>query len=365
MDQTIPIVVSEGTPYQRGYHLGSSERARVRHTVHAYMVLFRAAGLRREAVLGEADRFLPVIEDYAPHLVEEMRGIAEGSGHDPREIAALNCRTELLYAVGGRTECTAVGAAPHAAADGHVRLAQNWDWHPSLRGALVLWAIRRPDGPDLLTLTEAGMVGKIGVNAAGLALAVNLLTSDADHPGPAIPMHVVLRRVLEAAGSADEAAALIAAAPRCSSCNHLLADRRGGLVDVEATPRGVVELRAASGILTHANHCLDPQLATRDSCARDTPETLARGRRAADLAGEGPLDDAAPRRFLADHQSVPKAICRHARPEEPFAEQSATIASLIIDLTAGTLDLADGPPCTAAYRTVQLADYLRVPAGVQ
>ena len=66
----------------------------------------------------------------------------------------------------------------------------------------MLWVIHRADGPDLLTLTEAGMVGKIGANAHGLAMVVNLLTSDADHPGPALPMHVILRNVLEDAGSA-------------------------------------------------------------------------------------------------------------------------------------------------------------------
>ena len=33
--------------------------------------------------------FMPSIAHYTPHLLEEMRGIAEGAGHDLREIIAI------------------------------------------------------------------------------------------------------------------------------------------------------------------------------------------------------------------------------------------------------------------------------------
>jgi isopenicillin-N N-acyltransferase like protein len=164
-DRQIPLVVSEGTPFARGLHLGRVQAERVAHSVSAYLELFKArAGLDHAGVLNTAERFIPTIGAYAPHLLEEMRGMAEGSGHDLRAIVAINCRTELMYGV-PFGECTSIGVTPEASADGHVRLAQNWDWKVSLAGALVLWAIRRDDGPDVLTLTEAGMVGKIGANA--------------------------------------------------------------------------------------------------------------------------------------------------------------------------------------------------------
>lgn len=118
----------------------------------------------------------------------------------------------------------------------------------TLAGALVLWAIRRDDGPDLLTLTEAGMIGKIGVNASGFAMCVNLLTSDLDTGQAAVPMHIILRRVLEAAHSVEEAIALIGPARRQTSCNHLIADRGGHLADVEATPFGIQVLWPTHGV---------------------------------------------------------------------------------------------------------------------
>ncbi|HEY7349053.1 MAG TPA: C45 family peptidase [Ktedonobacterales bacterium] len=359
-DRQIPLVVSEGVPYARGLHLGRAQAQRVNQTVSAYRELFKArAGLDHAGVLNTAERFIPLIRAYAPHLLEEMRGIAEGAGHDLREIVAINSRTELMYGV-PFGECTSLGVTPEASSDGHMRLAQNWDWKPPLAGALVLWAIRRDDGPDVLTLTEAGMVGKIGVNASGFAMCVNLLTSDLDTGQAAVPMHIILRRVLEEAHGVDEAIALIGAAKRQTSCNHLIADRGGHLADVEATPFGRQVLSPTRGVLAHANHCLDGELALHDRYVRDQPETLARSQRATLLAEEPPIDEARLRSILSDHATAPNSICLHVQTDLPPDQQDESIASLIFDLTAGTLDIADGPPCQYPYRRLMLGDHIRI-----
>jgi len=362
LDRRTPIITSEGDAYARGRSLGRAVPARVRRTVEAYLGLCAYhAGLDRARVLDEAARFIPAIEGLTPALLEEMRGIADGAGCDLREIVAINARTDLLHGVARRPECTAVAVAPPASADGHVRIAQNWDWFAVLAGTTVLWALRRDDGPDVLTFTEAGIVGKIGVNAAGLGLCVNLLMSDADHPGPAAPMHVILRHVLDTARSVDAAVALIAATPRCTSCNHLLADRAGALADVEATPRGYRVARPAAGTLAHANHCAADDLVAGDCGARDYPETVARGARAAALTRDRPIDEGAVRAILSDHATAPGSICLHADLDRPAEEQEESVASIICDLTAGTLDLADGPPCLSTYHRVAVANYLRRP----
>lgn len=359
VDRNIPLVVSTGSPYERGLQLGRSASGRVAHTVAAYLIRFRAqAGLRRDAVLAQGERFIPAIERYAPELLDEMRGIADGAEYDLREIVAINARTELLYGLPARAECTALGADARASADGHVRVGQNWDWHPALAGGLVLWAIRRDEGHDVVTLTEAGMVGKIGANAAGLALCVNLLTGDADHAGPAAPMHVILRHVLDTARTVDEAIAVLAAAGRCTSCNQLLGDRDGNLADVESTPAGQAVFLPEAGILVHTNHCLEPEFAAADRYVRDNPETLARRQRARELA-EAPLSEAGFLAVLADHATAPGSICCHVRHDRPAEERAESIASIVFDLTAGTLDLADGPPCSFPYRRMVLADLLR------
>ena len=359
MNRHIPLVISEGTPFARGLHLGRTQAERVGHTITAYMQFFaHMSGLDRAAVFAHAERFLPVISGYAPHLLEEMRGIAEGAGRDLREIIAINARTELMYGITQPAECTSIGISPAASADGHIRLAQNWDWRPSLAGALILWVLHHDDGPDLLTLTEAGMVGKIGINAAGLAMCINLLTSDTDHAGPAVPMHIILRRVLEQACSVEEAIAFIGAAERCTSCFHLLTDHSGTLAGVEATPAGQHVLRAVGGVLTHTNHCISTDLFAYDSYAREYPETLARGERAQSLAQAQAIDEQYLHTILADHATSPGSICLHVQPELPLEEAHESIASIIFDLSAGTVDLAEGPPCVYPYHRLSLHNYL-------
>lgn len=355
MERHIPLIISEGGPFERGFHFGKSQQERVQHTVSAYMRLFEGfAGLGRGAVFEQAERFMAAIASFAPHLLEEVRGIAEGAQCDTREIIAINARTELMYGITNRPECTSIAVSGAASADGHTRVAQNWDWHPSLIGALVLWLVKRDDGPDLLTLTEAGIVGKIGINDAGLAMCINLLRSDGDSGGPAAPMHIILRRVLEECHTVDEAIALLEKTPRCTSCNHMLADRGGSIADVEATPAGQWVHRPQKGLLTHANHCTAPVLASRDRYVRENPETYERDSRMQTLATSHPVSESDLRAMLADHATAPFSICLHNDADWSFIEQGESIASIIIDVTTRTLDLADGPPCEHGYQRYSL-----------
>ncbi|MGH2493207.1 MAG: C45 family autoproteolytic acyltransferase/hydrolase [Ktedonobacteraceae bacterium] len=359
MERYIPVVISVGEPFARGLHLGRSEKGRVQHTVNAYMRIFENfAGLSHEAVFKQAERFMPAIASFAPHLLEEIRGIAEGAQCDVREIVAINARTELMYGVTHRPECTSIAISAAASADGHTRVAQNWDWHPSLVGTLVLWLIKRSDGPDVLTLTEAGIVGKMGINSVGLAMCINLLRSDSDSSGPAAPMHIILRRVLEECRDVDEAIELIVNTRRCTSCNHMLADRSGAIADVEATPTGQWVHHPEHGILTHTNHCTNPVLASQDRYAREYPETRERDSRMQMLAKARPITESHLRAMLADHATSPYSICLHNDADWSFIEQSESIASVIIDATGETLDVADGPPCEHGYQRYSLNQHM-------
>ena len=114
----------------------------------------------------------------------ELQGSANGAGVDVRELLAVNARTELTS---GRHECSVIGA-------GDV-LAQNWDWHPDLQESTVLWIVRE-NGGWFATLTEAGMLAKIGMNDAGLGVCLNLLRCSTDGGLDGTPIHLLMRRTL-------------------------------------------------------------------------------------------------------------------------------------------------------------------------
>ena len=110
---------------------------------------------------------------------------------------------------------------------------------------------RRGDDPAVLTLTEAGLLAKIGFNEAGIGLVTNFLLSDRRRFG--MPIHVTRRKVL-ATRSLEAAIAAITDVERAHSANYLLGSADGRAVNVEAWPEATALLEPEDGVLAHANH---------------------------------------------------------------------------------------------------------------
>jgi isopenicillin-N N-acyltransferase-like protein len=356
--ERFPFVRIQGSPRECGRQVGERTADLIRFNLDTYWRLFQElAGLGRSAVIEQASSFLEPIRTCDPHLLEEMRGIAEGANVTLGEIVALNCRTEFLSAakVPFRDECTAVFAGPEATADGHTLLAQNWDWAEILRGGMILLQISQPDRPTILTLTEAGMVGKIGFNSAGVGVCTNFLLHDSRRHG--VPFHVILREALNAP-RLGVAAAAVYRQQRADSGNYLLAHAAGEAINLEATPFTVAFQHPFRGLLVHTNHFLAPRLQAGDHGILESDNTLLRYGRARRLleADIGRITIDTLKQLFQDHFNHPTAICRHSDPELPVVERNVTLASIIIDLTVGEAHIACGEPCLSPYYSVQLDD---------
>jgi isopenicillin-N N-acyltransferase-like protein len=235
-------------------------------------------------------------------------------------------------------------------------LGQNWDWHTAVEPQPVLLHIQQPEKPEILTLVEAGQVGKIGLNSAGLGVCLNFLSHE--HRGQGLPVHVILRQML---GCDDLGRAIHAAygVPRGGAANVLLAHGAGDILDLELTPADVDFLYAEDGWLVHANHFESVRLRGGDTGIQFSMSTLARAARARRLlsadAARGRVSVETYRALLRDHAYGAYAICRHADPAEPPLQQTATRASLIMDLTARTMHLAAGQPCQENYQAYSLS----------
>jgi isopenicillin-N N-acyltransferase-like protein len=57
--------------------------------------------------------------------------------------------------------------------------------------------------------------------------------------------------------------------------------------------------------------------------------------------------------ILSDHSNYPKSVCKH--PDPVHNPDVQTVASVVIDLTAGELHVRPGHPCAAPTTTVALA----------
>lgn len=359
----IPHIELTGTPHQRGVAYGDAAASRVRRSVEAYRSVFSAlAGWDWDRVVDEAMRYEPAIEAFGPSYLEEMKGIAEGADLEYGDILAINTRTEVMFAAKarkatGRGECSAFGVLPSRSADGHLLIGQNWDWLVHCFDTVVILEVEQEDLPNYLTVVEAGLLAKTGMNSAGLGVVTNALVTTDDRGEPGIPYHVMLRALMDAT-TLSAALATLQAGNRSSSANYLIGHRDGVCLDVEAAPGDfsrIFLLQPDDGMLLHTNHFISPRFDGTDVSIWAMPDSPVRLQRLQSLVDghAEPIDVQTVGAWLGDHVNYPAGVCCHPDTTLPETEQDATVVSAIMDVTEGRMWIADGHPCTAPFRVLE------------
>jgi isopenicillin-N N-acyltransferase-like protein len=376
-----PHVRVTGSAEQRGRQYGEQARDRVQRSVSAYRDVFASmVGWDWPTVRREAARFEGPIAAFNPSYLAEMRGIAEGAGIGFTDVLAINVRTEVMFAAKARqaasagrrpAECSSFAVAPAPGQPGATLVGQNWDWLPHSAETVVVLEARQDDGPDFVTVVEAGLLAKTGMNAAGLGLVTNALVTADDLGEPGLPYHVLLRAILDCENVSDAITSLQAGF-RSSSANYLLAHRDGVAIDVEGSPGDFARLYflypeaahpGGEPILLHTNHFLADRFAGKDVSVwvmPDSPVRLQRLRAGAQAAAE--LSLATFRGLLSDHANYPSGVCCHPDPRMAPEDQGMTVTSVLMDLRAGRMWVSDGNPCTAPYRELDYSGFLAWPA---
>jgi isopenicillin-N N-acyltransferase-like protein len=370
-----PHLLLRGTARERGLQYGRQAQPRIARSIALYREVFgHMARLTWSDAVAAAKVYVPSIESFAPQCMEEMQGIAQGADVALGDILALNARSELMFsataagAAAGPGECSSLAVLPEASANGHTLLAQNWDWLPAAAETSVVIEVHRDDGPNYITVAEAGHLAKVGINSAGLGACTNTLVSQCDQGCVGVPYHVLLRKLMDAT-SISAATRMVLQAQRAFSGNFLLAHRDGLAVNIESSsggPEGVRTQFATGGLLAHTNHFLDSDLRTGDARVNLHPGTLFR----LDVARRGLHGGAVSvdriKSILRDHKNHPESVCWHPDPAKLPIEQRLTVASVIMDLDAGELLFTAGPPCESDYSSVMLEQsigYQRPQAG--
>ena len=373
-----PVIDVEGDAFVRGRLHGTLARPQIARSIATYARLFAYCGIDWNAAQQRAMRYRDTVGNLDAALLEEIEGIAAGAGVAVAEILALNARTEILppsypgepsphwqqvqeinrgAGIPDWGECTALAVQPARSATQGTLLGQNWDWLGTQRAAVVLLRIRDPDGSACLAFTEAGMLAKIGLNAHGLGLCLNLMRSRADGQRPGVPVHVLLRALLKRR-SVGEAIQLASSVTHGASSNVLCADRTGDAASLELAPSGVEVVRPEEGVVCHTNHFLlpagqageaprAPTLSTEQRLARI--QVLARERR--EPIGVGDLQA-----MLRDESEGSMSICRHPDVQLPREARVETVASVVMELARGVMHVAPDVPSKVAFRAVALSE---------
>lgn len=216
----------------------------------------------RHRCLRLAAAHLPVQERWAPEVHAEFMALAEGLEVSPAELLIGNGYTDFIDVLRAEVAegagCTSFIATGQATADGLTYVGQSWDMHVFAEPHMRVFRRRPERGPGWVTLTTAGCLSLIGLSEAGIAVGnTNVVPTDAK-PGA---MYLAMIHQALRAGEPLAARAAITDAPRASGHYYYLADAEGHAWGIETTGTRHAQLAVPDGLLVHANHYHDPDLA--------------------------------------------------------------------------------------------------------
>lgn len=327
-----------GGPREQGRAHGEMFRGEIGSLAEIRLYLSgQMSGGTRQAVLHSARQHLPVLERYDPALAEELVGIAEGAALDPALVLVLNHYTDLrdLELGGEHRGATSDGcSAVYARTLSGAVTGQTWDMHATSVPYVVMLRVPAHEArPAAWIMSLTGCLGIAGMNARGLALCVNNLSSSDARVG--VVWSALVRRAL-AQSTAAAARDLMLEAPFGSGRHFLLVDREEAYgIEASGTRRAVVfsgEVRD----YVHTNHCLDPVIAACTVVVAGAT-TFDRYRFLRDALDRAPIESAAQLwTLLGSTEGYPRSVCSNqATPENPHG--AATCAGLVMTPATGEI----------------------------
>jgi isopenicillin-N N-acyltransferase-like protein len=338
-----PIYKARGTHRELGRQHGEQAARQIR----AHIEMMRARPkLSEEQFRQRVSRFQPMFERHCPHLLEEMRGLAEGSGVTLEEAMLCSIRGDLGNASGAG--CTSYAIGRNGTAQREVLGGQNADLSSRMIPLAYVLHLQPQNKPEVLIWTFGGMLGYHGMNSAGVAHFSNALSG-----GPrarfGMPEYVYERMMLEC-GTTEEAIDILRRLPVASNENFMICDRHGSIADAESTTAGPEVLRdGGAGFLAHTNHFLCDRYSTQENLRVSLADSIPRQKRIDALIksryGSIVVEDL--KRFLSDHSGHPTSICRHS-------DDMQTVASMIAEPARRCMHVARGNPCQQRYVTYSM-----------
>lgn len=356
-----PRIIASGTPYEIGVAHGKGAKEQIGVSIENYKAMFwDYSNISWDTACRYAKTFISTIEKYDPDYINEIQGIADGSGWNFEEILALNVRSEIVLQ-GSQVQqvpmegCTSFVFTPERTVNRHVLLGQNWDWKKAEQAGCIILYIKQKNKPDITMVTEAGIIGKIGYNSAGIGVCLNALSSDMKVAGDdPVPLHIALRGVLDSQTLPD--AVLAVARMPLSCCAHfMMGSAKGEGISVEVGPGDFDLLYAEDGFLAHTNHFITPRMDyVKDTLRQKNPDTFMRLGRMRTMVHNLDHKVGVPdlKEMMKDHTCYPLSICCHEDEFKPEGKRMSTVFSIIMDLTREEMYFAPGNPCCCEYHLV-------------
>lgn len=349
-NQRFPTIYAEGTPYKLGYIHGSEAKKQILVSIATYKAMFEDySNIAWDDAITAAKKYVAIITDYDEALLEEMHGVADGADVNFEDILALNARSEIVLTGKYLEGCTSLAFKPEMTDVGDTIIGQNWDWKSTQKDAFIMLKLKQKNKPNVIMLTEAGIIGKIGFNSAGLGLCINALASNKNPVG--LPFHLALRGILNSRTICDAIRFIGNVGVACPA-HFLIGHKNGEVVTIESVPEDFDVIYGSNNYITHTNHFISSRFTTiKDTGKLIFPDTFVRLGRANRLIGNlnrrVTYDDI--KTIFSDHIEYPNSICRHEDENVSMGMRMSTVFSIIMNLGKMEMEFCLGQPCVNKY----------------
>ncbi|EJT99597.1 acyl-coenzyme A:6-aminopenicillanic-acid-acyltransferase form [Dacryopinax primogenitus] len=314
------VINCKGSPREIGLEHGTKAADKIKRGIEYYKGEFmRTSDLPWDKVCDLAMKFDPQMEERYPWLKEEMQAIADGADVKYTEVLALNFRQEVIFGMYA-DGCTSLAWKTHETSF----LAQNWDWMIEQKDNVIVLNIDAPGKPRISMGTEAGIIGKIGLNSSGVGVCANgIRVKGVDYNGT--PVHICRRLVLESE-TRDEAIAKIEKYGTAAS-GHMLVGDKNGCIGLECTTRGIKKLYPdGKGRILHTNHLLAEHEGSFDNLwLKDSPVRLERLTELANQLGRNPNESQIAELFKDDPYNLNQEVDDYDSKDEVSPPKQAAV----------------------------------------
>ncbi len=336
MTKKLRVLELSGTSFEMGYKHGQAFKEDIVEFTRERVKLsgdakWSGQDLSRQEVLALAEACVDEHERYAPHLLDELRGVGEATGLSLAELVIVggftdfvdlvyNAHSSKVPAHAGADNCTSFLVPNSASANQRGFYGQTWDMHDSATPHVVMLRGKLEGKPEFLAFTTVGCVGMIGMNSEGVAIGINNLGGADGQVGVTWPF--VIRKALEQS-TADDALACITDVKLAGAHNYLLMDKTGRGYNVEAMPTRTHITELGDEPLVHTNHCLTSSTRGVERTREETSQASSEARlqRGHNLLAKGDITEEDLKAVTRD----PDAICVTSKPPHHVESCGAAI----------------------------------------
>lgn len=299
------------------------------------------------AALAKGRAYERAVRDHAPDLLEELRGISDGSGVPYEALVAYELSPYRL-----QPACLVMAVSGAHTRDAVPIFAHNQEWTEEAAADLTVCRTEPRGRLRSLGFTYHTMdVSRFGgTNEAGLAIAS--ATTTFDNPGPGVMFNIATRWVLDNCRNVDDAVEFLQGIPSVWGTAYLIMDTGGSIAKVEAHARTTVT-RVAGGFGFVTLRFDSPDMEAFNETEGERAQWVAESyaARKAFLTewfgrSRGRIDGDMVIGVLRDHE---RKMCTHAFDGELHYGISW---SWLLTLGGLGATVCEGPPCRNEFRRV-------------